>query len=397
MQTQLQVYSAYDKENLYLCFNSPVYPENSWLKARARFPDVLHHPLYGVLWDDHLELELRPYHDNARGFQYGLFRWDVNPMNAFCDWYWSIDGGTGMKWKSNAKIRSQATGKRWIVEYAIPLPCFLHANYLGKDEEGKPLVTIPPPDETAYRAWFVRGIGGNGAFFNAYDAHVWNTTKTKIIFDSEAPSFQVNELGPIMEDVIDLEFTVKNHSQRSQTVRVGFFVESEEGLVYSSYDAPELKDGLVELVPGVTKTLRLKKPFPGISTDGNVLWFDVRSAGQPAKTLFLTRLVRFHAVDGGVTRRGEEPWPFRERRLEIIKELRPPRETFTLTYDISAYHRRLAAMVDKGVHGANEETRRAQEAKLLVLKETRTRTRSSRPRRRSRATLPPSSWTCRSS
>ncbi|HUU21054.1 MAG TPA: hypothetical protein VM389_00835, partial [Phycisphaerae bacterium] len=33
-QTQLQVYAAYDRENLYFAYSSPVYPENSWLKAR---------------------------------------------------------------------------------------------------------------------------------------------------------------------------------------------------------------------------------------------------------------------------------------------------------------------------------------------------------------------------
>ena len=37
IQTQLQTYAAYDKENLYIAYTSPVYPENSWLKAQGRF------------------------------------------------------------------------------------------------------------------------------------------------------------------------------------------------------------------------------------------------------------------------------------------------------------------------------------------------------------------------
>ena len=96
VQTQLQVYGAYDTENLYVCYTSPVYPENSWLKARGRFPDVLSHPQYGTLWDDHHELEIRPYHDIAKGFQLGLFRWDINPIGTVCDWYWSQQAGHGM-------------------------------------------------------------------------------------------------------------------------------------------------------------------------------------------------------------------------------------------------------------------------------------------------------------
>ena len=74
-------------------------------------------------------------------------------------------------------------------------------------------------------------------------------------------------------------------------VQLGFFVENASGTIYSSYQSPELKDGLLELVPGEVKTIRLRQPFPGITQDGNVLWFDVRSAGQPGKQLFRTRLI----------------------------------------------------------------------------------------------------------
>lgn len=382
IQTQLQVYAAYDKDNLYFAWTSPVYPENSWLRARGRFPDVLSHPLYGALWDDHLELEIRPYHDIARGFQLGLLRWDVNPINTLCDWYWSQQGGSDMQWKSDATVRSQADGKRWVVEYAIPLKCMATGLYQGKDEQGRPLVTLPPPDGTVYRAWFVRGIGGNGPFFNAFDNHCWNTTKTQIIFDSQAPAFQINELGPIMEDVIDVRLTVKNHSSRSETVLLGFFVENAEGLIYSSYEAPELKEGMVELRPGEVRQIRLRQPLPGISTDGNVLWFDVRSAGTPAKILFRTRLVAFHSMDGGATTvqsmtfRMGSPDPtilkrevsFRERRLDVIATLRPPRKDFDLRWNFSSYAKRISVVVDKGIHGASDEAKRATQVKLTVMK-----------------------------
>ena len=364
MQTQLQVYGAFDKEFLYLAYSSPVYPENSWLKARARFPDVIGHPLYGLQWDDHLELELRPFADLAKGFQLGLFKWFINPINTYSDQYWTINQGEGKSWKSQMKARSQSTGKRWVVELAIPYTAFVTGNYDAKDATGRPLVPLPPADGTVYRSWFTRAIGGNGDFFIAYDAHIWNTTKNQLVFDSQAPSFQVNELGPIMEDVIDLSVTVKNHADKSQTVRLGFFVESAEGLIYSSYAAPELKEGLLELVPGEVKKLRLRQPYPGISTDGNVLWFDVRAAGNPAKILYRTRLVRFHSMDGGVLK----DIPFRQRRVECITALRPPRKDFDFRWDFSSYTKRISAVVDLGIHGASEEAKSAKEAKLSVLK-----------------------------
>ena len=368
-QTQLQLYAAHDRDHLYLCYLSPIYPENSWLKARARFPDVYGHPLYGQQWDDHVELELRPYEPIAKGFQLGLFKWFINPINTVADQYWSVNFGNGQDWQSRAVVRSGVTATRWALEIRVPLASMFYKNYTGKDGDGRPLVTLPPADGTAYRSWFTRGIGGNGDFYNAFDNHIWNTTKTKLVFDSQAPSFQVNELGPIMDDVIDLELTAKNHNTRSETVRIGFFVESEEGLVYSTYDAPELKDGLLELRPGEVQRVRIRKPFPGISVNGNVLWFDVRSAGRPAKVLFRTRLIKFHSMDGGATRRGEGLWSFRDRRLEVIAKLRPPRQDFDFRYELSTYRKRLFAVVDTGIHGASEEARGAHEAKLTVMKD----------------------------
>ncbi|MDA0840941.1 MAG: DUF6067 family protein [Planctomycetota bacterium] len=367
MQTQVEVYGGYDKENLYIAYASPVYPENSWLKARGRFPDVTHHPLYGLIWDDHIELELRPYHDIGKGFQMGLFKWFANPFASVADQYWSVNAGEGKTWQAKALVRSGVTATRWNLEFAIPLQQMVVGNYSAKEADGSPIVNLPPPPGTAYRCWFTRGIGGNGKYFNVFDKHVWNTTKTKLILDPDAPSFQVKSLGPIMDDIIDLKLAVKNHSNRSKTVRIGFFVENQLGTAYSSYEAPELKNGLLELVPGEVKEFELKRPFPGVSTDGNVLWFDVRSAGQPAKVLFRTRLIDFHSMDGGAVQQGEQTLSFRSRRVDVIKGMRPPRRDFDFRYYVSSYTKKVSGIVDAGIYGA-DETKKAVEAKLFVMK-----------------------------
>lgn len=361
VETQLQVHAAFDRENLYIAYRSPVYPASSWMKARARFPDVIAHPLYGLQWDDHIELEIRPYHDATRGYTLGLYKWFVNPISSYSDQLWALQSGEGMKWKSNAKVRCGVTDTEWIIEMAIPLKEMKTGLYAGKEENGQELVVLPPPDETTYRFWLTRGIGGNGDFFNCFDKHVWNTTKTKMILDSRAPSFQVNDLGPIMEDIIDVGLTAKNHNTRSETVQVGFFVEGAGGLIYSSYEDKNTKDGLIELVPGELRKLKLKKKFPGISQEGNVLWFDVRSAGNPAKAIFQTRLIDFHAHD----------LPgFRERRIDVIARMRPPKMDFEFQFAYSPYTRQLSAVVDRGIHGASEEAKRAVEAKLTLMEAT---------------------------
>jgi hypothetical protein len=368
-QTQLQVYSGYDKEYLYFCWSSPIYPVDSWLRARGRYPDTLMHPLYGMLFDDHTELEIRPIEDLTEGFKIGLLRWDVNPIGTVTDWHWSTQVGEDMRYSPRAEIKTVADGRRWVIEYKIPLKSLRYAGYDAKDEGGRPLVTIPPTDGSAFRVWFARGIGGQGAFFNAFDAHGWNTTKMKLVFDSQSPIFQINEMGPLMDSVLNMQMTVKNHNSRSETVRLGFHIETDGALTYSTYQSKEIPDGLLQLKPGETKVLKLRQQMPGLSA-GNVLWFDVRSAGQPAKTLFLTRLIKFHLMDskvnikvkgGGAT--------FRENRVDIIAKLRPPRNPdFDLRVDVDPYTKRLSAVVDRGIAGVKEEVKTAVEAQLIVKK-----------------------------
>ena len=364
-QTQVKLYAGYDRENLYFCQVSPIYPEDSWLKARGRFPDVLMHPLYGMLWDDHTELEIRPVEDLKLGNELGLLRWDVNPIGTVNDWCYSTAGGQDYKYSSGAEIRTMADGKTWVIEYRIPLQALRYGPYGGNDENDRPLVAIPPTDGTAYRIWFARGIGGNGEFFNNFDDTDWLTTQTKLIFDSKSPVFQLNELGRIMDNQIDLQITLKNHNTRSETVRVGFHVESADGPVYSSFNSPEIPNGLVELRPGEVKKLRLRSAAPKMTLDGNVLWFDVRSAGVPAKILFQTRLTKSHLMDGGMA--GSPAQPFRERRLDVIKTLRPARiPYFDFRVEVSPYTKRLSAVLDRGIVGVKEEVKTAVEAQLIV-------------------------------
>ncbi|MCX5727264.1 MAG: hypothetical protein NTZ28_00200, partial [Nitrospirae bacterium] len=355
-QTQVKVYAGYDREYLYFCKVSPVYPEGSWLKARGRFPDTLAHPLYGLINDDHAELEIRPVEDLRLGQKLGLLRWDVNPIGTINDWHFSKANGADFKYTSGAIIRSVADDKIWVIEYKIPLKALLYLGYAEKDENGRPLVQIPPADGTTYRFWCARGIGGNGAFFNNFDDTDWETMQTKLIFDSKTPVIQINDMGRMMDNQVDVQVTLKNHNTRSETVRLGFHVENEMDTVYSTYNSPETPNGLVELRPGEVKKLRLRHANPKLTLDGNVLWFDVRSSGTPSKTLFCTRLIKFHLMDGGAA--GSPPKNFRERRLDVIKSLRPERiPFFDFRVEVSPYHTRRMAVLDRGLVGVKEEVK----------------------------------------
>lgn len=350
-QTQLQVYACYDREKLYLAFRSPVYPRGSWLRARGRYPDVIEHPLYGVYRDDYCGVGLAPYHDTVKTSRMGGFYMWINPINTIGD----SGTGSGRGWQSDANTAAGVTDEYWVQEIAIPHKSLRVAGYADKDAEGQDVMRLPPPDGTQWHFSFRRCTGewGTGGFKNEF-----SDTASKMILDPQAVSCQVNELGPVMEDIIDVTVTLKNHSEQSQTVRVGFFVESAEGPVYSSYSDGSIKDGLVELVPGERRTLRLRKPLPGITVTGDLLWFDVRSAGEPAKPIFLTKLIYFHSQD--------KP-KFREKRIERIAANRPPRKDFDYRFDYSYKNNTISAVVDTGIYGASDEAQTAVRAQVMVV------------------------------
>ncbi len=354
-ETQLQVYACYDKENLYVAFTSPVYPEGSWLRALGRFPDVIEHPLYGIYRDDYVGLGIRPYFDDAKSYQMGSFGWFINCISVVGDYGPGGYEGGGRKWDSNVVTRGTVTRTRWVQEFKFPMETMLQGPYAQKDEQGKPLLTLPPPDGTTwcFRLDRCDGEWGVRGFHNKFCE-----TTSKMILDSKCVSVQINELGPIMEDVIDLRLTVKNHSDKSETVRLGFFVESAEGTIYSSYEDDQLQGGLLELVPGEVRKLHLTKPIPGITMNGNFLWFDVRSAGRPAKPIFVTRLIDFHSQDRK---------DFRRLHIDGISANRPPRKDFDVRLDHSYHTGKVSAVVDTGIHGASDEAQTAKTAKLTIL------------------------------
>ena len=364
-QIQSWIYGGYDRDHLYLAYVVSVYPKNAWLKALGRFPDVYNHPLYGLMRDDHVELEIRPYHELGPAYQMGMFKWFVNPIGTVADQMWSPMQGLGRSWQSGADVQVAVNAGQWIVEMKIPLKSLKAREYAGKLKDGSDIVKLPPADGTTYRVWFKNGIGGAGQYVVLYDQHVWNTTKTKLVLDSRTVGVQINEIGPVMEDLIDAKVRLKNHRARSRTVRLGFFVEDPAGLIYSSYEDEATKDGLLELVPGEVKEIRLRKKFPGIAKDGNYLWFDVRQAGVPAPPLYMCRLTKFHAAD---------PPPYlsrwRQDKLGSLEKMRPPKKDFMFQYQFSPYKGRLSALVDRGIHGASDEARSATEAKLMVLEAT---------------------------
>ena len=222
-ETQLQVYAAYDKEKLYLAWTSPVYPVNSWLRALGRFPDVISHPLYGIYRDDYVGLGVWPYGDPVKSYRMGQFSWFINCIDVMSD----SGPPNGRKWQSGMTTRGEVTRTRWVQEMAIPLKSMVHGPYAGQDETGREIVKLPPPDGTLYLFRLDRCDGERGirGFHNKF-----HDGMGRLVLDSQCVSFQVNELGPIMEDIIDVRLTAKNHSARSQTVRLGFFVEAEVGV-----------------------------------------------------------------------------------------------------------------------------------------------------------------------
>ena len=184
---------------------------------------------------------------------------------------------------------------------AIPFKELRYGAYARTGADGQPLIMIPPKDDSSFRAWFARGLGpldANNCFATVFGGYAGKKVDTELIFDSKGVSCQLEDLGALESCNPNATMTLKNHDRSPnarRTVRVGFFVDSELGMVYSSTDDPTLSGGLVTLEPGEAKTVRLGTKEPNnLSSTGNRFWFDVRTVGEPEKVIFRMPPTPFH-------------------------------------------------------------------------------------------------------
>jgi hypothetical protein len=291
--TQPQICLGYDNTNLYLCYRIPISPAGYQLRREAKYPDVLTHPLYGLLRDDCCGLELWPCGDIREAQKRGLFRLDWNAIGTSVDWHFATTSGADMKWDSKATIRTVADDRLWVSECAIPLSSLRYGAYDKTNAEGVPFVNLPPADGTAYRVWFSSQMG---EVFRALDAHDWGTPGTKMIFDTNAPLVRVDELG-MDGGRFDAKLTFKNRGAYRETIQVGFifFVKGKAAVtpvwlpVYSKYESPEMPDGTLQLAPGEERSVHLDRLAKEIPAE-TPCWIELRSGGAYARVLLRLRL-----------------------------------------------------------------------------------------------------------
>ena len=144
--------------------------------------------LGGIPWVASDELEVRPFQELGRGYQMGMFKWFVNPLDTVSDQWWSPRSGLGRSWHSDADVQTDVGPDRWAVEMRIPLKSLKAGDYAGKLKDGTHIVESPPPDGTIYRTWFKNGIGGAGQYVVLFDQHTWNTT-TPLLWRLGEPKF----------------------------------------------------------------------------------------------------------------------------------------------------------------------------------------------------------------
>ncbi len=341
---------AYDSDYLYVAQRSTVFPKSSWLLCKGKYHDVMSHPDYGVLNDDNLQFALVP--STKEG---GFFKWMCNPINTYVDLYQGVEATaeTDYRFKSAFDLAGKFDDDVWVTEWRIPLKSLRFGQYDGRDPKNS--VELPLRDDTMWQVGMDRSIGGTADASKLFSQRggTWSQgTSQRVVFDSKGVSAQVTSLGDLLRDKMNFNVMLKNHGERSETVKVGFYIENDKELIAANED-----DQFVELLPGEVKRIQMKKDKIGISPQNNAVWVDIRTLS--GKIVYRDVLMTFHSIDG---------WPmFKETFVDGMKYSRPPRQPFSYDYAYYPSVNKLRAMVDTDVFGVNDAVKKAVEAKVKLM------------------------------
>ncbi len=351
-EKQAQFYMAYDKDNFYFAHKSPVFPKGAWLKCRGKYKDVDGHPDYGLLLDDHVEFQILPSSTTAPHATF--FKWMQNPINTYSD-FMRTENDLEYGFESSLVMEGKWDENWWVTEMKFPLASMRVAEYAGNDAKGNPVLPLPIRDGTIWRHWGSRAIGGVGGWSRLFSATTpggWGINSMRMIFDSKGVSAQVETLGPVMRDQVNLHIQLKNYGERSETVKVGFYIENDSELILANEE-----EGFVDLLPGEVKNIRIKKGKIGVTPKGDALWVDIRTLSGMA--VYRSILTPFHHVDG-IT-------GFKEHFIDGMKFSRAPRKPFEYRFQYYASTNAVFVTVDTDVYGVSEAVKGATEAKVRLV------------------------------
>jgi hypothetical protein len=260
------------------------------------------------------------------------------------------------RYESRCELKGRWDRDAWVVELRIPLKELAHAAYAGKDPRGQPWVNLPIPDGAVWWHYTARALdcaGSVAKFFSSFPGG-WCGLPTRLVFDSRGVAAQATSSGQLMRDQVDFDLALKNHGEKSQTVRVDFFVENDKELIVDNGD-----EEFVDLLPGEVKRLRITRDRVGVTPQGNAVWLDVRTLdGSLVQQSLMTP---FHHMKG---------FPdFEEAFMDGMKMYRDPRRPFEYRFAYYPSTNAVAAWVDTDVFGVEAAAKTAVEAKVTLLTE----------------------------
>ena len=346
-EKQATFWIGYDDEFLYVAHRSPVFPRGSWLTSRGKYRDVLSHPRFGVLWDDHIEFQIRPTgSDEPSG---PFFKWSSNPIDTPVDF---LAGGYATApidtdWRSHYDIAGNwPDEEEWVTEMRIPLESMRYGPF--EDLE------LPIADGTVWRAWLARAIGGTGGFTRLFSAATpggWLSNSMRLVFDSSSVSARVTDMGPLMRDGVALQIGLTNHGEHSEVIRVGFYIENDEELILMNEE-----EAFIDLLAGESTSIRLEREGIGISEDGNAVWVDIRTLS--GDIVYRSIVSTFHDVKQG---------NYEEVFVDGMRFSRAQRSPFFSNFAYYPSKRQIYVEVDTDIYGADAEAQQAVETRAILM------------------------------
>lgn len=219
-------YVGYDDKYLYFGMHSP-HVKGTYPKARTKEDES-----FGVLFEDHVEIQITPHPRDKAGRQgYGFYKVMVNPKEAMVDWhYFNGTIGTEQLWTTGGETKCTVTDEYWDLEVSIEL-----ARMQIKKLDGRDLVIQ-----------LVRTDSCAGIYFAGWVPCAWMSWDRfpRVDFDPQAPTFQLRRVGEVMEGKLNTEVALVGNGTEPLQVSVEVAIDDGAGKrLYGEKKAVAVKPG----------------------------------------------------------------------------------------------------------------------------------------------------------
>lgn len=260
-EQQTWFYVTYDDNNLYIAMRSKNFPVGSGKKLKTDLKDEKDVASVGLY--DHFEIQFSRNSDAAAAVMQHFYKFLGNHRGAICDMKAQpAVGQQGFEWEGGATVQNRVTDEYWDMEIAIPFKNMIES--------------FAPEDWETWLMWLVRAYTCAGNDFFMWGGEHWLAwiRMPQLTFHSNLVTARLEQLGEPLAGKLDARFSLINHTDSPQIVRVNATVEDQGKGIYRF-------DMTNTLPPGASQNVPIQKMDLPVATNKTTLltmtvWMDER-------------------------------------------------------------------------------------------------------------------------